>query len=254
MENDNRNQHMSMFLQTKEKNMHDYFENSILEGKISFQTSNIPFDWTYASMHLASQQLLLQITQDTPDRIQNLVDVGSQFSFVSFAAAFFNVTYVEPRVESQRIYQSGLCNITKCAGEAQKMPFESNTFDCVTSLHAIEHFGLGRYGDTLDYHGDQRGIKEFARVICKNGHALLAVPAAKKSKIDFNGQRKYNPVDFDQIATDSGLTKVFSALAYPPFSFSDGSICSINVIDALNRFPEHFTPPVYIGLYKKIGE
>ena len=249
-----KSQHLSMFLQTKEKNMHDYFENSIIDGKISLQTSDIPFDWTYASMHLVAQQILLSVLQKDSSAQRSLLDVGSQFSFVSFAAAFFNTTYVEPRIESQKIYQAGVCNIVKCAGEAQNLPFESNVFDCVTSLHAIEHFGLGRYGDTLDYHGDQKGIKEFARVTCENGYALFAVPAAKKSKIDFNGQRKYNPKDFDKMAKDAGLANVLSALAYPPFTFADGSLCSKDVQGALDSFPEHFTPPVYIGLYKKTSK
>jgi hypothetical protein len=245
------NHYLLEFLSTKNFNFNDYFLNEINDNKVRFQKTGIPFDWTYASMHIVAQKILLSLIT-TKQKYCSLLDVGSQFSFISFASSFCEVTYVEPRVQSQKIFQNGICDITKCEGEAQKLPFEKNKFDIITSLHAIEHFGLGRYGDTIDYHGDQKGIIEFTRVMSKNGHAILAVPAAKKSNIEFNDQRKYNPNDFDQIVVDAGLKKISSALTYPPFTFSDGSLVSQNVDEILEIFPEHYTPPVYIALYEKV--
>jgi len=230
------------FLETKEDNFKDVFNQSIDEKKIQFQESNIGIDWTYTMMHFVAQNILLSICNKTSKR-NLLLDVGSQFSFISFASSFFDVVCVEPRIQEKNINIPNVCNITTISGEAQKLPIENERIDVITSLHAIEHFGLGRYGDTLDYFGDQKGILEFARVLSPNGFLLTAVPASKKSKIEFNSQRIYNPDDFDDIIKNSGLTKQQGLISYV-----EGTLGTEKTIES---YPEHFTPPVYIAVYKK---
>ena len=62
-------------------------------------------------------------------------------------------------------------------------------------MHTIEHIGLGRYGDPIDYDGDLKAIKELKRVIKIGGSIIIVVPVGKP-KIIFNAHRIYS---YDQI-------------------------------------------------------
>ena len=62
------------------------------------------------------------------------------------------------------------------------------TYDVVTSLHAIEHFGLGRYGDPIDPMGYKSAVNAFFRVLRPGGHLILGFPAGK-GEVLFNAQR-----------------------------------------------------------------
>ena len=41
--------------------------------------------------------------------------------------------------------------------------------DSISSLHAIEHFGLGRYGDPIDYYGHIKAISNITKMLKKMG-------------------------------------------------------------------------------------
>ena len=90
-------------------------------------------------------------------------------------------------------------------GEAQAIPAENESYDCVVSLHAMEHFGLGRYGDTIDYYGDQKGLKEFHRVLKKDGKLILSIPCGFDTIIRFNKERIYHPSVVDEMLDNCGF-------------------------------------------------
>ncbi len=75
------------------------------------------------------------------------------------------------------------------------LSFEKNSISCLSCMHVIEHIGLGRYGDKLDYDGDLYAIRELKRVIKSGGNLLIAVPVGQP-KIRFNAHRIYS---YDQI-------------------------------------------------------
>ncbi len=64
--------------------------------------------------------------------------------------------------------------------------------ESLSSLHAIEHFGLGRYGDPLDPLACDKAMRSFARVLAPGGRLLLALPVSR-SRVEFNGQRVLDP-------------------------------------------------------------
>jgi SAM-dependent methyltransferase len=63
-----------------------------------------------------------------------------------------------------------------------------DTYDLVSSIHAIEHFGLGRYGDEVDPLGHLSAIDAMIRVIKNGGHLVLALPVGN-GVTQFNAQR-----------------------------------------------------------------
>jgi len=65
--------------------------------------------------------------------------------------------------------------------------------DSLSCLHALEHFGLGRYGDPLDYEGHLRGLENLYRILRPGGKLYLSVPIGPQ-RIEFNAHRVFSVV------------------------------------------------------------
>lgn len=66
-----------------------------------------------------------------------------------------------------------------------------NYCDSLSSLHALEHFGLGRYGDPICFDGHIKGLENFYKILKQNGKLYLSVPIGKQI-IEFNSQRLFS--------------------------------------------------------------
>jgi SAM-dependent methyltransferase len=77
------------------------------------------------------------------------------------------------------------------AADLTRLQFPDGAFKSVSCLHAVEHIGLGRYGDPLDPQGDVRAMQELSRVTRKGGDLLFAVPMGGVARIQFNAHRIY---------------------------------------------------------------
>jgi hypothetical protein len=60
-------------------------------------------------------------------------------------------------------------------------------------MHVVEHVGLGRYGDPIDYDGDLRAADELQRILAPTGQLLFVVPVGAVARIQFNAHRIYTP-------------------------------------------------------------
>jgi hypothetical protein len=58
-------------------------------------------------------------------------------------------------------------------------------------MHAIEHFGLGRYGDPLDFNGHLKGIANLHRMLRPGGTLYLSTPIGARQRIEFNAHRVF---------------------------------------------------------------
>ena len=77
------------------------------------------------------------------------------------------------------------------SADLTQLHFESESIESLSCLHTVEHIGLGRYGDPIDYDGDLKAIRELKRVVVKGGSILFVVPVGKP-KIIFNAHRIYS--------------------------------------------------------------
>ena len=68
---------------------------------------------------------------------------------------------------------------------------DSDVCDSLSCLHVIEHFGLGRYGDTVDLFGYVKGFESFSKVLKSGGILYLSVPIGPE-RIDFNSCRVFS--------------------------------------------------------------
>jgi len=66
-----------------------------------------------------------------------------------------------------------------------------DAYDSISSLHAIEHFGLGRYGDPVDYYGHLKAIDNITKILRKEGRFYFSAPIGKQ-RIEFNAHRVFS--------------------------------------------------------------
>ena len=70
----------------------------------------------------------------------------------------------------------------------------SNNLDAVDSvscLHAIEHFGLGRYTDEIDITGHIKGITNLVNLVSNGGRLYISFPIGKDDEVHFNAHRVF---------------------------------------------------------------
>lgn len=67
-------------------------------------------------------------------------------------------------------------------------------YDLVSSLHALEHVGLGRYGDPIAVDGFERAVGQAAALVRPGGLLLLSLPVIHRDRhlVEFNSQRLFS--------------------------------------------------------------
>lgn len=147
------------------------------------------------------------------------VDVGSQIDLIAPLSAFVLVEFVDLRPLEARL--PGL----KCVeGSILKLPYRTRTVHSLSSLHVVEHIGLGRYGDPVDPEGHVKACKELERVLARGGTLLFSVPVGR-NRVEFNAHRVFAPED---------ILSLFPELRLVEFSAVDdgGNFCQrMNVSD-----------------------
>ena len=130
------------------------------------------------------------------------VDVGSRVDgFVAHVASFreievFDIRSITPVIPGVIFRQADLMNPATGI---------TNYCDSLSCLHALEHFGLGRYGDLIDPKGHESGLRNMANILRVGGIFYLSVPVGVE-RVEFNANRVFNPHTIVTIARGSGLT------------------------------------------------
>ncbi len=139
------------------------------------------------------------------------VDVGSQLSFITLLSSVVPVTFIDLRPADIK-----LSKLEGKKGTILSLPYSDDSVHSMSSLHVIEHIGLGRYGDPLDPKGTELAMTELARVIAPGGKLYIGVPVSKIERIRFNADRVFNPITIINAFSELGLKLV-------EFSYVDDS-------------------------------
>lgn len=117
------------------------------------------------------------------------IDIGSRFDgFIAHLLIFMPVKVIDIRPLS-----SDLPGLTFIQDDATLLAnFESDSVESLSSLHAIEHFGLGRYGDEIDPDGCFKAMSSLARVLKPGGRLYFSVPIGRE-RVEFNAHRVFAP-------------------------------------------------------------
>ena len=92
------------------------------------------------------------------------VDIGSRVDgFVGHVATFreieiFDVRPISTKIPNVVFRQADFMSLNPLSGVDVKEGY----CDSLSSLHALEHFGLGRYGDPIDQNVYKKGLKNMA--------------------------------------------------------------------------------------------
>jgi hypothetical protein len=145
------------------------------------------------------------------------VDVGSRIDgFVAHVASFRDIEVIDIRPIQQEI--PGIAFKQSDLTDGSVVP--SNYCDSVTCLHALEHFGLGRYGDKVDPSGWKLGLSNLARLLTRGGRLYLSVPIGREL-VMFNAHRVFDPRGVVESAREYGLVlDHFSWIAGTKFNLS----------------------------------
>lgn len=116
------------------------------------------------------------------------VDVGSRVeTFVSHVASYRNIEVLDIRP-----LESNSANISYRQCDFTSLPEDLYEYcDSVSCLHALEHFGLGRYQDTIDLEGHLKGFESLYGILKKDGLLYLSFPIGRE-RIEFNAHRVFD--------------------------------------------------------------
>ena len=116
------------------------------------------------------------------------VDIGSRIDgFVAHVAVFRKIEVFD--IRKQVSSHSNI--IFKQANFMDWMGVYTEYCDSISSLNAIEHFGLGRYGDPINPYGHIKAIENIHLMLKPKGIFYFAVPMGRQ-RIEFNAHRVFN--------------------------------------------------------------
>jgi len=117
------------------------------------------------------------------------VDIGSRIDgFVAHLLVFMPVTVIDVRPLASVV--AGLAFVQEDATALSS--FQDDSIDSLSSLHAVEHFGLGRYGDPVDPGASLKIVSALARVLKPGGRLYFSVPVGRE-RLEFNAHRVFAP-------------------------------------------------------------
>ena len=171
-------------------------------------------------------------------RPEKHVDIGSRVDgFVAHVASFreievFDIRPITTKVPGATFIQADLMNpVEGMAGYC----------DSLSCLHALEHFGLGRYGDPIDPKGYERALVSMARLLKKGGIFYLSVPIGM-DRVEFNAHRIFDPRVIVNLAMNNSLR--LSALTV----IRQGSVVEALALDEA-RLPDLASQRYALGIF-----
>jgi hypothetical protein len=116
------------------------------------------------------------------------IDIGSRVDgFVAHVASFRTIEVFDVRPNSANVPGIRFRQIDMMSSEGA-----SERCDSLSCLHALEHFGLGRYGDPISPKGFEDGFAAMATMVQPGGRFYLSVPIGRP-RVEFNAHRIVSP-------------------------------------------------------------
>ena len=139
------------------------------------------------SGHYFYQDLFVakRLVNDNPRRH---IDIGSRIDgFVAHVAVFRRIEIIDIRDQVSKVE-----NIIFRKADLMQLPVDLvDCCDSISALHSIEHFGLGRYGDPVDYNGHLKALENIAKMLQSGGKFYFSVPIGSQ-RIEFNAHRVFS--------------------------------------------------------------
>ena len=145
--------------------------------------------------------------------VKHVYDIGSSVKgyIAHLLAMEVHVTLLDVRPFPHKI--EGVDFIQTDATNLDNIPDES--IETLSSLCAIEHFGLGRYGDPIDYNGWRKALRAIKRKLKVGGTFYMSVPVGSVERVQFNAHRIFHPMTIVNELTPELILHEFSYIDVP---------------------------------------
>lgn len=157
------------------------------------------------SGHYFHQDLYIarKVFNDNPYRH---VDIGSRTDgFVAHISVFRNIEVIDIREQHSKVK-----NISFRKADLMQLPEDMiNYCDSISALHSIEHFGLGRYGDPINYFGYLKAFENITKILKSGGKFYFSVPIGQQ-RIEFNAHRVFSVKYLKDLLTSDFILNTFS--------------------------------------------
>jgi hypothetical protein len=158
------------------------------------------------------------------------LDIGSRVDgLIAHILTFMDVTVIDIRPLQDLV--SGLTFIQDDATQLRGLA--DNSVESLSSLHVVEHFGLGRYGDPIDPDACFQAMHSLSRVLKAGGKLYFGVPIGRQ-RVAFNAHRIFSP----RTVLDE---------------FSDLELLSFAAVDDTNNFREGVDPGQFSRASNSLG-
>ena len=158
-----------------------------------------------AKGHYFHQDLLIaqKLFLNNPERH---VDIGSRIDgFVAHVASFREIELFDIRP-----IRTKLRNVTFRIQNLLELPDEFHGYsDSVSCLHALEHFGLGRYGDPIEPQGHIKGFNNLLELTRRGGKLYISVPVGRRRTV-FNAHRIFSPFDLIHLSAEKASLESYA--------------------------------------------
>lgn len=174
-------------------------EYKTVQRQAALSRENFPFGKLYPCLQEKNQQsgvlaehyfyqdlyVARKIFQNKPVKH---VDIGSRVDgFVAHVASFRDIEIMDVRD-----LQIAIPSIKFARADLSSRNFPLTDYcDSLSCLHALEHFGLGRYGDPVDYEGHLVGWQNMSKMVKQGGKFYFSVPIGEQ-RIEFNAHRVFS--------------------------------------------------------------
>jgi hypothetical protein len=114
-------------------------------------------------------------------------DIGSRVDgFIAHLLTFMPVCLIDIRPLHEPIE-----NLSVIVEDATRLArFGDDSIESLSSLHAVEHFGLGRYSDPVRPDAWATVVKSMQRVLAPDGRLYFSVPIGRQ-RVEFNAHRVF---------------------------------------------------------------
>jgi len=163
-------------------------------------------------------------------------DIGSDHRFVTLASAFQPMRFL-----GYRPTPLTLSNLSCGAANLLALDMPDHSLTSLSCMRVVEHIGLGRYGDPINFHGADIAIHELQRVLAPGGLLYFVVPVGQPT-IVFHAHRIFCASDvaaafgelelleFSLINDDGSFTENVPLTAADPQRYACGCACSGGLI------------------------
>ena len=184
--------------------------------------------------------------------VKHVYDIGSRLDgYIAYLLAMeVHVTLLDIRPLPHKI--EGVDFIQTDATNLDNIPDES--IETLSSLCALEHFGLGRYGDPINYDGWRKALHSIKRKLKIGGTFYLSVPVGSVERVQFNAHRIFHPMTIVNEMTPELILHEFSVIDEPNSKivtvFKGGG--DISAVEHMTKFLGKYVAGLFT--FKKIAQ